>query len=163
MEREEELLTVPGWKAHRLAGARRDTWSLSVTRNWRITFWIDKAGDEIVELNYEDYHQESTMSVTRSIRMKNPAHPGGFVKGEIIEPLGLSITAAARALGVTRPALSALLNERAGLSPEMALRIEKVFGVSMDTLLRMQTSYDIAWARSRHGDLELVPFRRQDP
>ncbi len=98
------------------------------------------------------------MSVSPSIRMKSPAHPGGFVKGEIIEPLGLSITAAARALGVTRPALSALLNERASLSPEMALRIEKVFGVSMDTLLRMQTSYNIAQTRRRHGDIELAPF-----
>ena len=68
---------------------------------------------------------------------------------------------AARALGVTRPALSALVNERAGLSPEMALRIEKVFGVSMDTLLRMQTSYDIARTRSREDDIHLVPFEGQ--
>jgi addiction module HigA family antidote len=90
--------------------------------------------------------------------MKNPAHPGGFVKSEIVEALGLTVTGAARALGVTRPALSALLNERASLSPEMALRIEKVFGVSMDTLMRMQTSYDIARARKRGGDIELAPF-----
>lgn len=72
--------------------------------------------------------------------MKAPAHPGGFLKMEIIEPLGLSVTDAARALGVTRSALSALLNERAALSPEMALRVEKAFGVSMDTLMRMQLS-----------------------
>ena len=64
-------------------------------------------------------------------------------------------------LGVTRPALSALLNERAKLSPEMALRIEKVFGGSMDMLLRMQTSYDIAQTRKREGDIELVPFEEQ--
>ena len=56
----------------------------------------------------------------QGIRMKNPAHPGGFVKSEIVEALGLSVTGAARVLGVTRPALSALLNERASLSPEMA-------------------------------------------
>ena len=62
------------------------------------------------------------------IRMKNPAHPGGFVKNAIVEALGLSVTGAARVLGVTRPALPALLNERASLSPEMALRIEKPFG-----------------------------------
>ncbi len=78
-----------------------------------------------------------------------PSHPGGFVKTEIIEPLGLSVTAAALVLGVTRPALSALLNERASLSPEMALRIEKAFGVSMDTLMRMQTSYDVALLRRK--------------
>ena len=93
--------------------------------------------------------------------MKYPAHPGGFVKREIVEAMGLSVTRAAGVLGGTRPALSALLNERAKLSPEMALRIEKVFGGSMDTLLRMQTSYDIAQTRKREGDIELVPFEEQ--
>ena len=101
------------------------------------------------------------MGTTQGMRMKSPAHPGGFVKSEIVEALGLSVTGAAAALGVTRPALSALLNERANLSPEMALRIEKVFGVSMDTLMRMQTSYDIAQARRRDGDIELAPFEGQ--
>lgn len=90
--------------------------------------------------------------------MKSPAHPGGFVKHEIIEPHGLSVTDAARILGVTRPALSALLNERAALSPEMALRIEKAFGVSMDTLMRMQNSYDIAQARKREGEIDVARF-----
>ena len=111
-----------------------------------------------MDLNYEDYHQEVTMSTLQGVRMKNPAHPGGFVRSEIGEALGLTVTGAARALGVTRPALSALLNERAGLSPEMALRIEKAFGVSMDTLMRMQTSYDIARAREREADIEIAPF-----
>ena len=161
MEREEELVTVPAWKAHRLVGDRKDVWSLSVTKNWRITFRIDRAGDEIVDLDYEDYHQEVAMCTSQGIRMQNPAHPGGFVKSEIVEALGLTVTGAARALGVTRPALSALLNERASLSPEMALRIEKAFGVSMDTLMRMQTSYDIAQARKREGDIDLAPFEEQ--
>jgi addiction module HigA family antidote len=98
------------------------------------------------------------MSAPTGIRMKSPAHPGGFVKHEIIEPLELSVTDAARVLGVTRPALSALLNERANLSPEMALRIEKAFGVSMDTLMRMQNSYDIAQARKREGEIDVAPF-----
>ncbi len=93
------------------------------------------------------------------IRMKNPAHPGSFVKSEIIEPLGLSVTDAAIALGVTRPALSALLNERAHLSPEMALRVEKAFGISMDTLMRMQNSFDIAHTRQREGDIKVEPFK----
>ena len=93
--------------------------------------------------------------------MKNPVHPGGFVKREIVDALDLSVTRAAQALGVTRPALSALLNERAHLSPEMALRIEKVFGVSMDTLMRMQNSYDIAQTRKREGEIDLVPFETQ--
>ena len=92
------------------------------------------------------------------IRMKSPSHPGAFVKHEIIAPLELSVTDAAKVLGVTRPALSALLNERAALSPEMALRLEKAFGVSMDTLMRMQNSFDIAQARKRSGDIKVARF-----
>lgn len=99
------------------------------------------------------------MSTAQGIRMKNPAHPGGFVKSEIIEAYDLSVTDAAKALGVTRPALSALLNERADLSPEMALRIEKAFGVSMDTLMRMQNSYDIAQARKGEGKIKVRRFK----
>ncbi|NTG72757.1 HigA family addiction module antidote protein [Agrobacterium rhizogenes] len=99
------------------------------------------------------------MNAIQGIRMKNPAHPGGFVKSEIVEALKLSVTDAAKALGVTRPTLSALLNERAHLSPEMALRIEKAFGVSMDTLMRMQNSYDIAQTRKREGEIEVTPFQ----
>jgi antitoxin HigA-1 len=99
------------------------------------------------------------MNAISGFRLKNPAHPGGFVKHEIIEPLGLSVTAAAGVLGVTRATLSTLLNERAHLSPEMALRIEKAFGVSMDTLMRMQNSYDIAQARSREGEIKVEPFK----
>ena len=100
------------------------------------------------------------MNGTPGIRMKHPAHPGGFVKSEIIEALELSVTRAAQVLGVTRAALSAVLNERAHLSPEMALRIEKAFGVSMDTLMRMQNSYDIAQTRKREGEIKVAPFRR---
>ncbi|MGH8762491.1 MAG: HigA family addiction module antitoxin [Nitrosospira sp.] len=101
------------------------------------------------------------MNATQGIRMKSPAHPGGFVKTEIIESLGLSVTGAAQALGVTRPALSAFLNERASLSSEMALRIEKAFGISMDTLMRMQNSFEIAQARKREGEIKVSPFHRK--
>ena len=99
------------------------------------------------------------MEAAAGVRMKRPAHPGGFIRHEILEPLGLSVTAAAAALGVTRAALSALLNERAALSPDMALRVEKAFGVSMDTLMRMQNSCDIADARRREGEIEVAPYR----
>jgi addiction module HigA family antidote len=98
--------------------------------------------------------------MSQGIRLKPPAHPGGFIRTEIIEPLELSVTAAAQALGVTRPALSALLNERAHLSPEMALRIEKAFGVSMDTLMRMQNSYEVAQTRKREAPIKVRPFKR---
>ena len=98
------------------------------------------------------------MNASAGIRMKRPAHPGGFVKHEIIDPLGLSVTRAAEVLGVTRATLSTLLNERAHLSPDMAVRIEKAFGVSMDTLMRMQNSYDIAQARERADQINVAPF-----
>jgi antitoxin HigA-1 len=98
------------------------------------------------------------MTDTTNLRLKTPSHPGAFVKTEIIAPLGLSVTEAARALGVTRPALSTFLNERSSLSPEMALRIEKAFGVSMDTLMRMQNSHDIAQARKREGEIRVAPY-----
>lgn len=92
------------------------------------------------------------------IRLKNPSHPGGFVKTEIIEPLQLSVTEAAQVLGITRAALSAFLNERAALSPEMAIRLEKAFGVSMDTLMRMQNSFDIAQAHKRQNEITVTRY-----
>ena len=94
------------------------------------------------------------------MRMLNPGHPGDFIRTEIIEPRGLSVTGAAQALRVSRPALSSLLNGKADLSGDMALRIEKAFGVKMDTLMRMQASYDIARTRKRENQ---VRVRRFDP
>jgi antitoxin HigA-1 len=87
--------------------------------------------------------------------MKNPPHPGNFIRTEIIKPAGLSVTAAAAALQVSRPALSSLLNGNADLSGDMALRIEKAFGVKMDTLMRMQASYDIAQTRKREKQIHV--------
>jgi antitoxin HigA-1 len=87
--------------------------------------------------------------------MKNPPHPGDFIRTEIIRPAGLTVTAAAAALKVSRPALSSLLNSKADLSGEMALRIEKAFGVKMDTLMRMQAAYDIAQTRKRENDIQV--------
>ena len=80
--------------------------------------------------------------------MKNPPHPGGFVLRECIEPLGLSITAAAAALGVTRTTLSELVNEKRGISPEMAVRLSKVFGGSAESWLVHQVQYELAHVRA---------------
>jgi addiction module HigA family antidote len=90
--------------------------------------------------------------------MRNPPHPGSFVRTEIIEPLGLSVTAAARVLKVSRPALSSLLNSKADLSGQMALRIEKAFGVKMETLMRMQSAYDIASTRASAKSIRVRPY-----
>src|SRR3984957_4676140 len=87
--------------------------------------------------------------------MKNPPHPGDFIRTEIIEAVGLTVTAAALALRVSRPALSSLLNGKSDLSGDMALRIEKAFGVKMDTLMRMQASYDIAETRKREKQINV--------
>ncbi|HUO05951.1 MAG TPA: HigA family addiction module antitoxin [Candidatus Binataceae bacterium] len=93
------------------------------------------------------------------MRMLNPPHPGSFIRTEIIERLGLSVTAAAEILRVSRPALSSLLNGKADLSGDMALRIEKAFGPKMDTLMRMQASYDIARTRKRQNRIRVQRYQ----
>jgi len=90
--------------------------------------------------------------------MHSPPHPGEFIKTEIVEPLGLTVSAAAKILRVSRPALSALLNQRSDLSGAMALRIEKAFGVRMDTLMRMQSSWDIAQTRKREASIKVPRY-----
>ncbi len=93
------------------------------------------------------------MTEIRSLRPRSPVHPGRFVRTVILDPLGLTVTEAAWALGITRVALSRFLNEQAALSPEMAIRLDKAFGADVDTLIRMQGSYDIAQARRRQGEI----------
>jgi addiction module HigA family antidote len=92
--------------------------------------------------------------------MKNPPHPGDFIRTEIVEAAGLTVTAAAKALRVSRPALSSLVNGNADLSGDMALRIEKAFGVKMDTLMRMQSAYGIAQTRKRAGQIHVSRVAR---
>ncbi|WP_417610643.1 HigA family addiction module antitoxin [Parasphingorhabdus sp.] len=90
-----------------------------------------------------------------------PVHPGEFIRQAIL-PDELTVTDAAKILGVGRPALSTLLNGKASLSPEMALRVEKAFGVKMDTLLRMQARFDAAQMRERAGSIAVKAFRYED-
>ncbi len=92
------------------------------------------------------------------MRMLNPVHPGAFLRSEVIEAHNLSVTEAAKVLRVSRPTLSTLLNAKADLSGDMALRFEKAFGVSMETLMRMQNSYDIARTRSRGNKIHVRRF-----
>ncbi len=92
------------------------------------------------------------------MRMLNPVHPGRFLRTEIIQAHELTVTEAAKILHVSRPTLSSLLNAKANLSGEMALRFEKAFGVDMDTLMCMQNSYDIAETRSRAKKIEVERF-----
>lgn len=96
-------------------------------------------------------------------RMKNPSHPGDFLKHEIIEGHELTTAQGAKALGVSRQTLHQLLSCKAALTPDMAVRFEKAFGVDMETLMRMQTSYDVAQARQRAGSIDVQPFQPASP
>ena len=87
-----------------------------------------------------------------------PSHPGDLIRSEIIEELGLNVTKAAAILGVRRNTLSAVLNGDAALSPEMALRIEKAFDVSMDMLLRMQAWHDASRMRARASEIAVQRY-----
>jgi len=88
-----------------------------------------------------------------------PPHPGAFIREEVLDELGLSIARAGEILGVRRATLSDFLNGKAGLSPEMALRIEKAFGISMDTLLRMQAWHDGYKMREHEAEIDVQPYK----
>lgn len=90
-----------------------------------------------------------------SMHPAHAVHVGDWLRTEIIEPYGLTVTTAAGHLKVSRQAMSALLNSRSGISADMALRFEKAFGIKADTLLRMQATYEIAQARSHESDIQV--------
>ena len=90
--------------------------------------------------------------------MHDPPHPGEIVRYECLEPLGLSVTRAAEGLGVTRQTLSDLVNERSGVSVEMAVRLSKAFGSTPETWLSMQMAYDLWQARNRAEDIQVERF-----
>ena len=93
-----------------------------------------------------------------------PSHPGELIpREEILNEFGLSVARAARALGVRRATLSDLVNEKAAMSPEMAMRVENAFGVSMETLLRMQAWHDGYTMRQRAGEIDVKPFTPTGP
>lgn len=98
------------------------------------------------------------MPQTREVLVAGATHPGRYVRTAVIEPLGLSVKDAAQALGVHRVALSRFLNEQAALSPEMAIRIGKAFGASMEDLMRMQNEYDIVRAHEREREIEVSRY-----
>lgn len=91
-------------------------------------------------------------------KMHNPAHPGEVIRDLCIDPLGLSVTAAAKGLGVTRKALSELLNGHSGVSPDMAIRLEKAFGSTAETWLQMQLQYDLWHAEQRADKIKVTKF-----
>jgi addiction module HigA family antidote len=91
--------------------------------------------------------------------MKNPVHPGSIIRHDCLVPLGLTVTAAAKVLGVSRQALNNLLNGKSGVTPEMAIRLEKAFGGTADTWLRMQMNYDLARAMKRENKIKVARYK----
>ncbi len=87
--------------------------------------------------------------------MKNPVHPGRVVRLDCLEPLGLSVTAGAKVLGVSRQALNNVVNGKSGVSPEMAIRLSKAFGSTPETWLQMQLAYDLAAARRTENKIKV--------
>ena len=90
--------------------------------------------------------------------MKEPPHPGLSVRFDCLEPLGLSITAGAKVLGVTRQALNNLVNGKAGISPEMAIRLDKAFGGTAEGWLLLQTAFDLAQARKKEPSIMVTRY-----
>ncbi len=95
--------------------------------------------------------------------MQDPPHPGQIVRSECLGPLGLTVTRAAAGLGITRQALSDLVNARAGVSVDMAFRLSKAFGSTPETWLRMQMAYDLWQARGRARSLKVQEFATLGP
>jgi len=91
--------------------------------------------------------------------MKNPPHPGQSVRYDCLEPLGLSVTKGAEVLGVTRQALNNLVNGKAGISPEMAIRLDKAFGGTAEGWLALQTAYDLAQARKNERSINVKKYK----
>jgi antitoxin HigA-1 len=110
----------------------------------------------VTDLDFEDHHRRKC-GLNMAMGM-TPPHPGEFLRMEVLEPHRLSATQAAELLGVRRAMLSDLLNGNTALSPEMALRWEKAFGVSMDMMLRMQSAYDAAKMRRLAGDVDVKRY-----
>ncbi len=143
-----EAMDLPGLCLYPLKGDLRRCWSVTVRANWRIVWRFD--GVDGVDVDLTDYHEEKM-----AVPMKNPPHPGRVVRQECIEPLGLTITDAARALGVSRNAVSELVNERRGISPEMAIRLAKAFGGAAEAWHRMQGNYDMAQAMKEADKIQV--------
>jgi addiction module HigA family antidote len=91
--------------------------------------------------------------------MKNPPHPGRIIREDCLKPLGLTVTSGAKILGISRQALNNLVNQRAGVSPEMAIRLSKAFGSTAQTWMRLQSNYDLAQALKSEGKIRVRRYR----
>lgn len=95
--------------------------------------------------------------------LKNPVHPGEIIKHDCLEPLSLSVTDAAKILGVGRPTFSKLINGRGGVSPEMAIRLSKAFGSTPEFWLKLQLNYDLAQVQKKADSIKVVRYEQNKP
>jgi addiction module HigA family antidote len=138
-------MNLPGWRWHALKGSMAGRCSVSVNGNWRITYAFEN-GDAIL-VDYEDYHWgEMGMSA-----MYDPPHPGEILSDTVLRADGgITVTAFAEKLKMTRAAISRVVNGKAGISPELSLRLEEALGTSAESWLAMQSAYDLSQAKKTH-------------
>src|SRR5208282_190776 len=144
----------PGWRVHRLRADRAGTWSIFSQRQSAANLRYP-AGRNL----QPRFGGLPLMSRAPARIGMAPPHPGAFICEEILDELGLSVSEAAKVLDVRRATLSDLINGNAALSAEMALRIEKAFGIKMETLLNMQAWHDAYTMRQRAGEIEVERYR----
>ena len=142
-------MDLPGFRLHPLKGNLAGYWSVSVSGNWRHRVLLrgrarQRRGPNRLPLK-KDY----------KMPMKNPPHPGLSVRHDCLEPLGLSVTEAAKKLGVSRKQLSDVVNGRSGISPQMAIRLDKAFGGGANTWYRLQAAYDLAQAMKQADQIKV--------
>lgn len=146
-----EDMNAQGWKLHSLTGKLAGHYSVTVNGNWRMTFVIEDENAELVD--YQDYHQEKM----KMSRMHNPAHPGEVLREWM--PEGMTVTAAAKELQVSRVTLSKILNGQAGVTAGMALRLSIWLGTSPDVWLGMQTQWEL-WQAEKLPKPKIKPLER---
>jgi proteic killer suppression protein len=139
-------MDLPGFRFHALKGDRAGEFAVSVSGNWRITFRFE--GEDATEVNLEDCHRGSSM---RSLRSPNrrPTHPGAVLREDVLPELAITQGEFAEKLGVSRLTVSQVLHEHRALSPDLALRLEKLLGTSAESWLRMQEAVDLWDARQQ--------------
>jgi antitoxin HigA-1 len=142
-------MALPGLRLHPLKGELAGHFAVDVSGNWRVTFRFE--GQDVFDVDYVDYHWGEEMS----LQMFNPPHPGEIIRELCLKPLGISVTDAAKALGVSRKSLSELLNGKSGVSAEMAIRLSIAFNTSAESWLYQQAQYDLWETKQKRKRLKV--------
>ncbi len=140
-------LSLPGYRLHKLKGDRAGFWAVDVSGNFRVFFKFEDG--EAIDVDYDDYHY-----VEGDAMKRKPTHPGAVFKYDVLEPLGLTVTEAAKKLGVTRKALSEFINEKSSLSTDMAMRISMATGTTPESWMNMQFGLDLWHAEQKDFHVE---------